>query len=104
MNLLYSHIHTFHLSSPTVDRTLQSLRQRSVITLVMSLAELYAMCIRIYLWSLGKLDTLQIEMTVKNCMFLFQVSGVSALLLQGRVRAVAPRSYCNLYSLYFSPG
>jgi len=40
----------------------------------MSLAELYAMCIRIYLWSLGKLDTLQIEMTVKNCMFLFQVS------------------------------
>ena len=59
--------------SPTVDRTLQSLRQRSVITLVMSAAELYAMCIRIYLWSKGMLDTLQIEMAVKNCMFLFQI-------------------------------
>jgi len=40
--------------SPTVDRTLQSLRQRSVITLVMALAELYAMSIRIYLWSRGQ--------------------------------------------------
>ena len=60
-------------ASPTVDRTLQSLRQRSVVTLVMSAAELYAMCIRIYLWSKGQLDVLQIEMAIKNCLFLFQI-------------------------------
>lgn len=60
-------------TTPTVDRTLQSLRQRSVVTLVMSLAELYAMCLRIFLWSKGQLDTLQIEMAIKNCLFLFQM-------------------------------
>lgn len=64
-------------NTPVVDRTLQSLRQRSIVTLVMSGAELYAMSIRIYLWSLGQLDTLQIEMAVKNIMFLFQIYGAS---------------------------
>lgn len=59
--------------TPVVDRTLQSLRQRSIVTLVMSAAELYAMSLRIYLWTRGQLDTLQIEMTVKNIMFLFQI-------------------------------
>jgi len=62
---------------PVIDRTLQALRQRSWVTAIMTFAELYAAGIRISLWSAGKLDTLQQEMTIKNLLFLFQIYGAT---------------------------
>ncbi len=62
---------------PTVDRTLQAMRNRSVVTAAMSIAEFYAAGIRIYLWSQRHLSQLQIEMTLKNIAFLFSLYGAS---------------------------
>lgn len=55
---------------PTVDRTLQAMRMRALVVMVMSLAEIYAMVLRICLWVRGSLDSIQQEMALKNIMFL----------------------------------
>ena len=62
---------------PIVDRTLQSLRNRSAVTLVMSGAELFAAGVRITLWTRNQLNQLQIEMTIKNLLFLYSIYGAS---------------------------
>ncbi len=55
---------------PTVDRTMQALRLRSATILFMTIAEIYAIVLRAILWKQGKLDSLQQEMTIKNCLFI----------------------------------
>lgn len=55
---------------PTVDRTLQALRLRSIVTCLMVSADLYAAILRLVLWSDGKLNALQQDMAIKNVMFL----------------------------------
>ncbi len=55
---------------PTVDRTLQAMRMRALVVMVMSAAEVYAMVLRIFLWVAGSLDSIQQEMALKNIMFL----------------------------------
>ena len=60
---------------PTVDRTLQGLRFRSTLVIIMTFAELYAIVIRFTLWAKGKLDALQQEMAIKNVIFLCSVYG-----------------------------
>lgn len=66
---------------PTVDRTLQSLRLRSEVILVMGAAELFAASLRISLWTHGYFlnDTLQQEMTIKNVLFLGSVYGAYSM-------------------------
>ena len=66
---------------PTVDRTLQSLRLRSEVILVMGAAELFAASLRISLWKDGyfRNDTLQQEMTIKNVLFLGSVYGAYSM-------------------------
>eukprot|EP00601_Ochromonadales_sp_CCMP2298_P015213 CAMPEP_0173230332 /NCGR_PEP_ID=MMETSP1142-20121109/7702_1 /TAXON_ID=483371 /ORGANISM="non described non described, Strain CCMP2298" /LENGTH=911 /DNA_ID=CAMNT_0014159431 /DNA_START=16 /DNA_END=2751 /DNA_ORIENTATION=+ len=59
----------------TVDRTLQGLRLRAIITMTMAVADLYAAVLRTVLWSQGKLDTLQQEMCLKNYLFLASFAG-----------------------------
>ena len=71
-----------HLApQPTVDRTLQSLRLRSEVILVMSGAEFFAAAFRINLWVNGyfRNDTLQQEMTIKNVLFLTSVYGAYSM-------------------------
>eukprot|EP01035_Chromulina_nebulosa_P026843 gene26843-35205_t len=58
---------------PTVDRTMQGLRIRSLVIIIMSFAEFYAAGFRINLWSLGQLNSLQQEMCLKNILFLSSV-------------------------------
>lgn len=60
---------------PTVDRTLQSLRLRSEVIVVMGAAELFAASLRISLWVNGHLrnNSLQQEMAIKNVLFLGSV-------------------------------
>lgn len=58
---------------PTVDRTLQALRVRSFVIIVMSFAEFYAAGLRITLWIQGLLTTIQQEMALKNILFLSSV-------------------------------
>ena len=60
---------------PTVDRTLQGLRFRSMIVITMTFADIYAIVIRFTLWGKGKLDDLQQEMAIKNVIFLSNVYG-----------------------------
>lgn len=75
-NRLYKMVLTHPLSLaplPTVDRTLQALRLRSIVVIVMSAAEFFAAALRIYLWTRGQLDVLQKEMTLKNVLFLLSV-------------------------------
>ena len=60
-------------SNPSVDRTLQGLRSRSVIILINGCAELYAMILRCVLWARGWLSELQTEMAIKNIAFLYTV-------------------------------
>ena len=60
---------------PTVDRTLQGLRFRSMIVITMTFAEVYAIIVRVTLWIKGKLDTLQQEMAIKNIIFLCNIYG-----------------------------
>lgn len=62
-------------SDPTVDRSLQGMRLRSVVTLVMALAEFFALGLRVTLWVRGTLDSTQQEMMIKNFLFLGAVSG-----------------------------
>lgn len=57
----------------TVDRSLCALRLRCTIIMSMALSEMYAAGIRIYLWTLGDLSDLQIEMFFKNVLFLSSV-------------------------------
>lgn len=64
---------------PVVDRTLQALRNRSLVTTVMSLAQFYAAGLRIALWSRHQLDQLQIEMCIKNLAFLYSIYGASEM-------------------------
>eukprot|EP01031_Cornospumella_fuschlensis_P032399 gene32399-39179_t len=61
-------------AQPTIDRTLQGLRLRSFVVMVMAVADFFAAAIRIYLWSEGKLDALQQDMAVKNFVFLVTFS------------------------------
>ena len=60
---------------PTVDRTLQSLRLRSEVIIVMGAAEFFAASLRISLWINGYLrnNSLQQEMAIKNVLFLGSV-------------------------------
>ncbi len=58
---------------PTVDRTLQSLRLRSIIILIMATAEFFAAALRLNLWINGHLDPLQQDMCIKNVLFLSSV-------------------------------
>ena len=55
---------------PTVDRSLQGMRLRSVVTLVMAVAEFFALSLRITLWIRGTLSAVQQEMMIKNFLFL----------------------------------
>lgn len=48
---------------------------RSVITITMALADLYAAFLRTALWSQGKLDALQQDMCIKNYLFLSTAMG-----------------------------
>ena len=64
---------------PTVDRTLQALKLRSMVVLSMACAEIFAATIRIILWTAGNISALQQEMTVKNCVFLINVSGAYSM-------------------------
>lgn len=58
---------------PTVDRTMQGLRIRATVILVMTIAELYAAVLRIVLWIQGALLAIQQDMAIKNIMFLSSV-------------------------------
>jgi hypothetical protein len=58
---------------PTIDRTMQGLRVRSNLILVMAFAEFYAAGLRIMLWIQGSLDSLQQDMAIKNILFLSSV-------------------------------
>ena len=58
--------------SPTVDRTMQALRIRAVIVMVMALSEIFAVGLRLGLWFTVGLSAVQQEMTIKN--FLFSAS------------------------------
>ena len=62
-------------TQPTVDRTLQSLRLRSEVIIVMGAAEFFAASLRISLWINGYLrnNSLQQEMAIKNVLFLGSV-------------------------------
>jgi hypothetical protein len=64
-------------SQPTVDRTFQGLRLRASVIMVMSLADLYAIAIRLTLWVRGQLEEqpIQQEMALKNILFLASMSG-----------------------------
>jgi len=59
----------------TVDRTLQGLRLRSIITMSMAAADLFAAFLRSVLWGQGRLDSLQQDMCIKNFLFLGTVAG-----------------------------
>jgi hypothetical protein len=61
---------------PTVDRSLQAMRLRSVVVIVMAAAEFYALGLRVTLWIRGNLSATQQEMMIKN--FLFLVAFASA--------------------------
>ena len=65
--------------SPTVDRTVQSLRIRAFIILIMAAAEVYAVGLRIALWSTIGLSSVQQEMTVKNILFLSSVASAYSM-------------------------
>jgi hypothetical protein len=60
--------------SPTVDRTLQALRVRATIILVMAVSELFALGLRIGIWVTVGLSSVQIEMVIKNILFLSSVA------------------------------
>lgn len=60
---------------PTVDRTLQGLRLRSIVLMTMGAADFFAAIIRIILWSNNKLDSIQQDMAIKNITFLMSCSG-----------------------------
>jgi hypothetical protein len=64
---------------PTVDRTLQALRNRSLIVVTMAIAEIYAAILRIILWSKNLLSQLQIEMAIKNLTFLISIYSASEM-------------------------
>ena len=73
---------------PTVDRTLQSLRLRSEVIMVMGAAELYAATLRISLWARGYLrnNSLQQEMAIKNVLFLTSVYGAYSMWTTSKAR------------------
>jgi hypothetical protein len=54
---------------PIIDRTLQSLRLRSIVVLTMAAAEIFAVVIRLILFFNDSLDSLQQEMMIKNFVF-----------------------------------
>ncbi len=58
---------------PIVDRTLQALRNRSIVIALSAAVEVYAGACRVVLWTRGRLNQLQIEMAVKNLAFLYNV-------------------------------
>lgn len=60
---------------PTVDRSLQSMRLRSLVTLSMTFAEFFALGLRVTLWIRGRLSSTQQEMMIKNFLFLSAVVG-----------------------------
>lgn len=66
-------------AEPIVDRTLQALRNRSLVTTVMSFAQFYAAGLRIALWSRHQLSQIQIEMCIKNLAFLYSIYGASEM-------------------------
>ena len=67
-------------SIPTVDRTLQGLRLRSIIVMVMGCAEFYAAALRIAIWATVDLDQLQQDMTIKNILFMMSFGGAYRML------------------------
>ena len=73
---------------PTVDRTLQSLRLRSEVILVMGAAEFFAASLRISLWVHGffRNNSLQQEMTIKNILFLASVYGAYSMWSTAKAR------------------
>lgn len=64
---------------PTVDRTLQGLRLRAIVIMLMAFADFYAAALRIYMWSKGQLDALQQDMAIKNVVFLITFSGAYSM-------------------------
>ena len=66
-------------SDPTVDRTMQALRVRASIIMMMALSEIFAIGLRLALWCTVGLSTVQQEMTIKN--FLFSASVVNAYIM-----------------------
>ena len=72
-------------SNATVDRSLQSIRLRSIITIIMAFAEFYAGGLRVSLWLRGLLNLTQQEMMIKNLLFL--VSVISAFLMINNLKS-----------------
>ena len=74
---------------PTVDRTLQSLRLRSEVIIVMGAAEFFAASLRISLWINGHLrnNSLQQEMAIKNVLFLGSVYGAYSMWTTAKERS-----------------
>lgn len=73
---IYHYVTTYPFQldpQPTVDRTLQGLRLRSLVTVSMAFADLFAASIRLKLWIEGKLDPLQQDMCIKNFLFMATV-------------------------------
>ena len=79
---------------PTVDRTLQALRLRSEVILVMGAAEFFAASLRISLWVNGHLinNSLQQEMAIKNVLFLASVYGAYSMWTSTK-----ERNWCVLF-------
>ena len=72
---------------PTVDRTLQAINLRSIITMLMGFAEFYAAGLRINLWRVDKLSSLQQEMMIKNILYLFSVGSAMNMLMLTKFRS-----------------
>ena len=60
----------YYSTNTTVDRTISALRFRCYIIIIMSISEIYACCIRFYLWNMSLLSSLQVEMLLKNILFI----------------------------------
>lgn len=78
---------------PTVDRSLQALRFRSLITFLMSGAELFALGFRITLFYQGQLNSLQQEMMIKNFLFLSAIASAYSMLSLTSSRAWNTRQF-----------
>ena len=83
--------------SPTVDRTMQSLRVRAAIILVMALSELYAIFLRLGLWFTVGLSSVQQEMTIKNFLFLGCVISAYIMWTNSELREWNRADYFGIY-------
>lgn len=91
-------------TQPTVDRTLQSLRLRSEVIIVMGAAEFFAASLRISLWINGYLrnNSLQQEMAIKNVLFLGSVYNAYSMWTTAKDRSwyVKSTNYHELIPFY----